>query len=102
MRMRSFLNHFNMDSGSVVVAEALLEDHLADIWPDFPCLYDVRCPEFKNRDLRENAFEEIAEKLGKTGNVQAKRGSVCVYNLLCQMLYVTTYHSSCIHYFCSI
>ncbi|XP_046863243.1 uncharacterized protein LOC124456987 [Xenia sp. Carnegie-2017] len=66
MRMCSSLNHLNLASGSVVEAEALLEDHLADIWPDFPCLYDVRCPEFKNRDLRENAYEEIAEKLGKT------------------------------------
>ena len=49
-----------------MVAEAILEDKLADIWPDYPCLYDVRCPEFKNRDLRDKAFQEMAEKLGTT------------------------------------
>ena len=25
----------------------MLEDKLADIWPDYSCLYDVRCPEFQ-------------------------------------------------------
>ena len=23
------------------------EDKLAEIWPDYSCLYDVRCPEFQ-------------------------------------------------------
>ena len=25
----------------------MLEDKLADIWPDYSCLYDVRCPQFQ-------------------------------------------------------
>ena len=52
---------------SELVAEAILEDKLVDIWPKFPCIYNVRSPDFKNRDLREKAFEEIAEKLGQSG-----------------------------------
>ena len=55
-----------MATNNSIVAEAILEDKLADIWPDYPCLYDVRSPEFKNRDLRDKAFQEIAEKLGTT------------------------------------
>ena len=31
-----------------IVAEAVLEDKLEDIWPDYSCsVYDVRCPEFQ-------------------------------------------------------
>ena len=43
-----------MAASSVVVSESLLEDKIADIWPDYPCLYDVRSRDFKNRDLRVN------------------------------------------------
>ena len=35
---------FKMASSSVIVAEAMLEDN---IWLDYSCLYDVRCPEFQ-------------------------------------------------------
>ena len=56
-----------MASSSVVVSEALLEDKIADIWPDYPCLYDARSRDFKNRDLRDKSMQEIAEKLGQTG-----------------------------------
>ena len=52
-----------MAAESLIVAEAVLEDKLADFWPDYPCLYDVWCPEFKNRDLRDKAFQELPEKL---------------------------------------
>ena len=67
-----------MATSSAVVAEAveaMLEDQIADIWPDYACLYDVRSPEFKNRDLRDRAIQEMAEKLGKTFNFLA-----CVEN----------------------
>ena len=47
---------------SSIVAEAVLEDKLPDFWPDYRCLYDVQCPEFKNRELRDKAFQELAEK----------------------------------------
>ncbi len=49
-----------------IIAEAVLEDKLADFWPDYPCLYDVRCPEFKNQELWDKAFQDLAEKLGTT------------------------------------
>ncbi|CAH3031652.1 unnamed protein product, partial [Pocillopora meandrina] len=50
-----------MAANNSIVADAVLEDKLADLWPD-----DVRCPEFKNRELRDKAFQELAEKLGTT------------------------------------
>ena len=52
---------------SELVSEVILEDQLVDIWPQYPCLYDVRSLEFKNRDARDKALQEIAEKLGQTG-----------------------------------
>ena len=55
-----------MAANNSIVADAVLEDKLADLWPDYPCLYDVRCPEFKNWELRDKAFQELAEKLGTT------------------------------------
>ena len=55
-----------MAANNSIVADAVLEDKLADLWPDYPCLYDVRCPEFKNRELRDKASQELAEKLGTT------------------------------------
>ena len=42
------------------IVEAILEDKLADIWTDYLCLYDVRYPEFKNRELRDKAFQARA------------------------------------------
>ena len=59
--MRAF---WAISSGINENAHASLQ--LADLWPDYPCLYDVRCPEFKNRELRDKAFQELAEKLGTT------------------------------------
>ena len=35
-----------------VVNEAILEDKLVDLWPDYSCLYDVSSQNFKNRDGR--------------------------------------------------
>ena len=52
-----------------LVEGASLEDKLVDLWPDYPCLYDVRSADFRNRDKRESAFEEIAEKLSQSGDV---------------------------------
>ena len=51
---------------SELVTDAILEDQLVDIWQEYPCLY-VRSSDFKNRDSREKAQQEIAEKLGQTG-----------------------------------
>ena len=54
-------------SESNMVSEVILEDKLVDLWQDYPCLYDVHSPDFKNRDKREVAFEQIAENLQQTG-----------------------------------
>ena len=56
-------SEFMMASGSVV-SEFMLEEKLVELWPEYSCLYDVSSTEFKNRDRREVAMSEIAEKLG--------------------------------------
>ena len=50
-----------------MVNEASLEDKLVDLWPDYSCLYYVSSQIFKNRDMRDAAMAEIAEKLGENG-----------------------------------
>ena len=50
-----------------LVAEVFAEEKLVDLWQDFPCLYDVRCPDFKNRDKREQALSRIAEEAKQNG-----------------------------------
>ena len=62
--------HENKLAGQTeLVADAILDDKIVDLSPDYPCLYDLRSPDFKNREIREKAFEEIAEKLQKTGKI---------------------------------
>ena len=36
-----------MAPSNAIVAKAMLENKLADIWPAYSCLCDVRCPEFQ-------------------------------------------------------
>ena len=67
MRVIPQNNMADSEHTSELVTEAILEDKLVDIWPEYPCLYDVRSSDFKNRDLRDNALQEMAEKLGQTG-----------------------------------
>ena len=54
-------------NNSIVVLEAILEDQIADLWAGYPCLYDVKSSDFKNRDMRDQAVEEMANKLGQSG-----------------------------------
>ena len=58
-----------MAGQSELVADAILDNKIADLWPNYPCLYDVRSPDFKNREIRGKAFEEIAQKMQKTGKI---------------------------------
>ena len=44
-------------SNDVLVSDALLEDKFVTIWPDYPCSYDVRSVDFRNRDLLQKAME---------------------------------------------
>ena len=46
-------------SNDVLVSDALLEDKFVTIWPDNPCVYDVRSVDFRNRDLLQKAMEAI-------------------------------------------
>ena len=65
---------------SSVVADAMFEDQIAYLRPDYPCLYDVGSPDFKTRDLRDNSIQEIDEKLGKTGNLIAFDRAHTIYS----------------------
>ena len=62
----SWAAKFKMASSSAIVAEAMLEDKLADLCPGYSCRYDLMCPDFKNREFRNKSTQEIAEKPGKT------------------------------------
>ena len=53
-------------SNDVLVSDALLEDKFVTIWPDYPCLYNVRSVDFRNRDLLQKAMEAIGEQLDQT------------------------------------
>ena len=57
---------FKMASGSLL-SKVMLEEKLVELWPEYSCLYDVSSSEFKNRDRREVAMTEIAEKLEPNG-----------------------------------
>ena len=49
------------------INDAVIEDKLVEIWSSYPALYDVRSPDFKNRDKKEHALVAIETELGKTG-----------------------------------
>ena len=53
----------NSEAINNVMNEYILEDKLVDLWQNYPCLFDVRSPDFKNRDKRLKAHEEIAKEL---------------------------------------
>ena len=53
-----------------VLNEVMSEEKLVEIWPDHPCLYDVRSADFKDRDKRQKALEEIALAVNQNGNIK--------------------------------
>ena len=55
-----------------LVKDVVNEEKFIDLWPDHPCMYDVRSPEFKNRDKREKAVTEMSEKLEQTGMLNSE------------------------------
>ena len=52
-----------------VLNEVMAEEKLVELWPDYPCLYDVRSADFKDRDKRQKALEEIAMAVNQNGNI---------------------------------
>ena len=49
-----------------VVNEAILEDKLVDLCPDYSCLYDVSSQNFKNRDMRDDAMQKLRKSWART------------------------------------
>ncbi len=43
-----------MAGQSELLTDAILEDKIADIWLDYPYLYKVRSPNFKNRPFKKS------------------------------------------------
>jgi hypothetical protein len=74
------------NDGNNLVNDVLLDDQLVELWPDYPCLYDVRAAEFKNRDLRQQAMEEIAKKLSQTGAYFSSKLWVYTKNVYLELL----------------
>ena len=66
------------------LAGLLLEDKITDLWPEYPYLYDVRYPDFKNRDMREMTYLEIVNKLEKSGKTHAAIIQKCLIPYLSQ------------------
>ena len=52
-----------------VLNKVMAEEKLVELWPDYPCLYDVRPADFKDRDKRQKALEEIAMAVNQNGNI---------------------------------
>ena len=50
-----------------LLSEIVLDEKFIELWQEYPCLYDVCCKEYKNRDCRSSAQKEIAAKLGSPG-----------------------------------
>ncbi len=48
---RDTSHDFNMAAPSEVVTDLIAEDNLVELWADYPCIFDVRSTDFKNRDL---------------------------------------------------
>ena len=55
---------------NTVLVETIAEDRLVSSWPDYPCLYNIRSASFRNRDLRQQAFAELADKCQQSGTAQ--------------------------------
>ena len=49
-----------------VLEDIVAEVKLIDIWPNYPCLYDVRLRDCKNQNKREKAIMEMSQKLEKS------------------------------------
>jgi hypothetical protein len=82
-------------TSSAVIAEAIVEDEIADIWPDYPCLYDVWSPDFKNREMRENSVVKIAEKCEKTGMLCQTLTHLCLGIIACIIISAKTRSVNC-------
>ena len=50
-----------------MISEILKEEKLVEMWPEYSCLVDVRSPEFKNRDLRQLAVDEMVKTIEENG-----------------------------------
>ena len=52
-----------------VLNEVIAEIKLVEIWSDHPCLYDVCSADFKDRDKRQKALQEIAMAVNQNSNI---------------------------------
>jgi hypothetical protein len=45
------------------------EEKLVDLWEERPCLYDISCKEYSNRDIKRKALDDIGAALSMPGNL---------------------------------
>ena len=81
------LNQREEVNGNDLVNEVLLKDRLVEIWPDYPCLYDVRSTDFK---MRQQASEEMAKKLSQTGTYIETR-AIYLIRLVISIIFMTSF-----------
>lgn len=53
----------SMSDDSFEESEISHQERLINLVQGYPCLYDNKCPEFKEKGVKENAWTEIAKTL---------------------------------------
>ena len=77
-----------------VVKEVILEDKLVDLWQEYPFLYDASLADYKDRNKRDKALEEIALALEKDGNI-----SILIYPyFVCESMLVSFFILNSTHF----
>ena len=74
------LNFYKERDMAEFISETLNEEKLIELWPEYPCLYDVRRNDFKDRDKREKAISEIAGKVMQSGEFIFKSNQIFSFN----------------------
>ena len=53
-----------------------LTERLIELFKGNPCLYDTKCADYHNRDLKKKILEEIADEVGTTSKCSTSLASV--------------------------
>ena len=61
------------------INDAPFVEKLVGFWQDYPCLYDIRSSDFKDRHKGERAMSEIVEKLEQNSELSRPFGRTCLF-----------------------
>lgn len=62
---------------SIVLFTVVEDEKLVEMVAKFNCLYDLRCTLYKNQTIKDNAWNEVAEQVKRSG-----KNIVIYYNYL--------------------